>query len=67
MNDCLWSFMCNLCDSNNGCRECKKYISVNSENGRVLLNKYQNEVNKAIVPVEEKWKKKMKRYIRRDK
>lgn len=56
MNDCLWAFMCDACSCEH-CNGCKDYISVNSEKGRDLLDKYQKDVEEALQPVYEKWKK----------
>lgn len=56
MNDCLWAFMCGVCDCE-GCNRCEDYISVNSDRGRELLENYQREVDEALQPVYAKWKK----------
>lgn len=55
MNDCLWAFMCDACTCEH-CNGCKEYISVNSEKGRYLLDKYQKDVEEALHPVYAKWK-----------
>ena len=56
MSDCLWAFMCTVCNCE-GCGICKEYISVNSDKGRALLKKYQEDVEEALQPVYAKWKK----------
>lgn len=56
MNDCLWAFMCDVCNCE-GYSACKEYISVNSDKGRTLLQKYQEDVEEALHPVYDKWKK----------
>lgn len=55
MNDCLWCFINGGCDCNN-CANCKEYISVNSEKGMELYEKYEADVEEALKPVAEKWK-----------
>ena len=59
MNDCLWAFICNVCTCEYcGIRkECEEYISVNSEEGRNLLRKYQEDVEEALQHVYAKWRK----------
>lgn len=56
MNDCIWAFIAGVCDCEN-CANCKKYISVNSEDGSKLLEKYEAEVDEALKPLAEKWKR----------
>ena len=43
-----------VCDCNN-CSNCKKYISVNSDKGMELYEKYQADVEEALKPLSEKW------------
>jgi hypothetical protein len=52
MNDCFW-FAISACNTER-C-ECKHYLSRNSIEGTVLENKYQNEIDIAIMPVTAKW------------
>lgn len=59
MNDCFWCFIEGVCDCV-GCATCKEYVSVNSEKGSELYEKYNADVEEALKPVTEKWKK-MKR------
>ena len=42
MNDCIWCFISGVCDCNNCCN-CKEYISVNSDKGMELYEKYKAE------------------------
>lgn len=56
MNDCIWAFISGVCDCEK-CGNCEEYISVNSEDGSKLLEKYEAEVNEALKPLAEKWKK----------
>lgn len=55
MNDCFWCFIEGVCDGCH-CINCKDYLSVNSEEGSKTLEKYQADVDEALVPVTEKWK-----------
>ena len=52
MNDCLIGF---LIECEISCGDCKHYISVNGTKGNELLEEYQEEIEKAIKPVKEKW------------
>lgn len=61
MNDCLWCFICSLCNGEE-CNGCPKYLSVNTEKGEEMLAKYQIEVNEALKPLTKKWKDKMNEY-----
>lgn len=55
MNDCFWCFINGVCDYNN-CANCKEYISVNSERGMELYERYDADVEEALKPVAKKWK-----------
>ena len=55
MSDCLWSFIFGVCDCNNCCKNCDEYISVNSDKGNELYEKYQADVDKVMIPLTEKW------------
>lgn len=55
MNDCFWCFINGVCEGDN-CNDCKDYLSVNSGAGMELLNKYEQEVEKALKPLAKKWK-----------
>ena len=61
MNDCLWYFICDLCDAKN-CVNCSKYLSANSEEGRQQLQEYNKEVEQVLLPLVEKWRNKMNEY-----
>ena len=61
MTDCLWAFLCGCCDGEYCCG-CQKYLSVSNGEGAKMLNEYQNEVNDALKPLEEKWRNKMNEY-----
>ncbi|MCM1225600.1 MAG: hypothetical protein NC548_65275 [Lachnospiraceae bacterium] len=56
MNDCLWGFISGVCDCEN-CSKCNEYLSANSKEGGELLEKYKKDVDEALKPVCEKWKK----------
>ena len=56
MNDCFWCFINGVCDCNN-CNDCKEYISVNSDKGMELYERYKTDVDEALKPVSEKWKR----------
>ena len=56
MNDCIWCFISRVCDCNNCCN-CKEYISVNSDKGMELYEKYKADVEEALKTLSEKWKK----------
>lgn len=53
MNDCIWSFMPVCYDV---CK-CDKYISANSETGMALLKVYESQVDKALEPLIDNWKR----------
>lgn len=55
MNDCFWCFINGVCDCTN-CSNCEEYISVNSDIGMELYEKYQADVDEALKPLAEKWK-----------
>ena len=55
MSDCIWCFISGVCDCNNCCN-CNEYISVNSDKGMELYEKYQADVEEALKPLSEKWK-----------
>ena len=55
MNDCIWAFINGVCSCEN-CGSCKEYLSVNSEKGGEILEKYQADVEEALQPVYAKWK-----------
>lgn len=55
MIDCIWAFINGVCDCEN-CGNCAEYLSANSEKGIELLEKYQEDVDKALEPVSAKWK-----------
>jgi hypothetical protein len=52
MNDCLW-FWIKICECPS---RCNKYLSVNSEKGNEVLQRYDLDVEEAIKPVREKYK-----------
>ena len=56
MNDCIWAFINGVCICEN-CGNCKEYLSANSEKGGELLEKYQADVEEALQPVYDKWRK----------
>lgn len=55
MNDCFWGFVEGVCGCAY-CNNCKDYISVNSDDGMKLYDKYQADIEEALKPVSEKWK-----------
>lgn len=55
MSDCFWCFINGVCEGDN-CNGCKDYISVNSDKGAELLEKYESEVEEALKPLADKWK-----------
>lgn len=59
MNDCFWCFISGVCDSNKEgrCYNCKDYLSVSSEEGQKMFEHYSEDVEIALLPVAEKWKK----------
>lgn len=52
MNDCLigWFKDCECI-----CKDCTKYISVNSEKGSLLLEEYEKQVEETLKPLKEMW------------
>lgn len=56
MNDCIWSFINNICKDNN-CNKCKKYLSINEQQGGLLLKDYQRQVEIALTPLTITWEK----------
>lgn len=56
MNDCVWGFI--FCEGN--CGDCQKYISANSNNGEMMLKKYDAEVEEALEPLINKYKDEFK-------
>lgn len=52
MNDCLW-FWIGICDCPG---HCNKYLSVNSEKGNEIREKYDLDVEEALKPVREKYR-----------
>lgn len=55
MNDCFWCFINGVCECAM-CNNCDQYISVNSDKGMELFEKYQLDVDEALKPISEKWK-----------
>lgn len=55
MSDCFWSFT-GICQ--NPCL-CEHYLSVNEEPGGNLLKRYEEDVEEALEPVREVWRKKL--------
>lgn len=53
MNDCFWCWI--GCDDRK-CR-CSSYMSLNSEKGREIERKYDEEIEEAIKPIKEKYLK----------
>ena len=56
MNDCL-SFYIGVCDGCENIGSCSVYISANSKEGSELIERYAADVETAIAPVREKYKK----------
>jgi len=54
MNDCLW-YNVMVCEN---CEKCDKYLSMNSDRGSELRKEYEEEIEKALVPVKEAFKNK---------
>lgn len=52
----FWCFINGICECDH-CGNCNEYISVNSDIGMELYEKYQEEVEEALKPLAEKWKK----------
>ena len=58
MNDCLW-FRMGFCIDHPGhpCGDgCKRYMSMNCAEGRILLRNYKIDVEDALEPVKRKWR-----------
>lgn len=55
MSDCFWCFINGVCDGYY-CNGCTHYISVNSDKGMELFEKYQTEVEETLKPLSEKWR-----------
>lgn len=53
MNDCFWRSI-GVCT---GQCKCTHYLSMNSEKGQKSIDKYQTDVDVALIPVKKKWSK----------
>ncbi len=53
MNDCVWAYIINCED---GCK-CCGYRSMNSDEGRKIMDEFDKDTDKAIKPLQEKWEK----------
>lgn len=56
MNDCFW-YNVMVCEADN-CMNCPKYVSMNTEEGYKKSEEYEAEVEKALIPVRDKYKEK---------
>lgn len=54
VNDCVWAFI--ACENSDNCRNCDKYLSVNSSMGRSIESAYGNEVELAVQPITKKYR-----------
>lgn len=52
MNDCVWCVSA-WCDCMG---RCKHYLSINTEEGQRMEEKYDNDVEEALKPIREKYK-----------
>lgn len=59
MNDCFWSFL-GLCSES--CKNCTKYLSVNSEDGEKMLEEYHRQIDYVLTPLLDEWRKIMNEY-----
>lgn len=55
MHDCLWYFIRGVCNCEN-CNNCKECISLFTDEGCELYEKYRADVKEALKPLTEKWK-----------
>jgi hypothetical protein len=55
MNDCIYYSM-EVCDGMY-CNDCKKYTNFDDRGANIIICAYQNEINEAIRPVCDKWRK----------
>ena len=54
MNDCFWCSI-GVCEADN-CEYCKKYLSMNSDEGYIMIEKYDKDVKEYLKPFKEKYK-----------
>lgn len=65
MGDCVLSFICACpyADKDIRCGSCKTYLSANTEKGRKILDRYQEEINPvidaALKPIREKYRQEL--------
>lgn len=53
MNDCLW-YSIEICERPS-CRNCKQYISTNSDKGQLLSEQWSNIAKETLVPLVKKF------------